>query len=63
MSQKHSVIQTLNSVPKVLTLDTGTDNQLSYIRTDHIEQRKILMERWAAFVYKKNNVIEITNAR
>jgi len=47
----------------ILAHKSGTDNQLSYIRTDHMEQRKILMERWDAFVCKKNNVIEIKNAR
>jgi integrase len=46
----------------ILAHKSGTDNQLSYIRTDHIEQRKILMERWAAFVCKSDGqIIKLQN--
>ena len=43
----------------ILAHASGTAVQKAYRRTDFIQQRAILMERWAGFVLGENNVMEL----
>jgi len=45
----------------VLAHVNGTSVQRSYRRTDYLEQRAALMERWANFVASQSNSVELKN--
>lgn len=47
----------------VLAHVNGTSVQRSYRRTDYLEQRAALMERWANFVASQSNSVELKNEK